>query len=70
MDSNASRAREVERKVWWDNDFLLPGRLLKMSPLVVGQSAVSTQRKWGSGAVLLLALEQLRCLQSARTITW
>jgi hypothetical protein len=24
MDSNASRAREVERKVWWDNDFLLP----------------------------------------------
>ena len=37
-----------------------------MSPLVDGQSAVSTLRKWGSGAVLLLALEQLRCLQSAR----
>ena len=29
MDSNASRAREVERKVWQDNDFLLPGKLLK-----------------------------------------
>ena len=59
MDSNASRAREVERKVWRDNDFLLPGKLLKMSPLVDGQSAVSTHPKWGSGAVLLLALEQL-----------
>src|ERR1700720_1160096 len=59
MDSNASRAGEVERKVWRDNDFLLPGKLLKMSPLGDGQSAVSTQRKWGSGAVSLLALEQL-----------
>ena len=60
MDSNASRAGEVERKVWQDNDFLLPGKLLRMSPLVDGQSAVSTQRKArGSGAVLLLALEQL-----------
>jgi hypothetical protein len=47
MDSNASRAGEVERKVWRDNDFLLPGKLLRMSPLVDGQSAVSTQRKWG-----------------------
>ena len=47
MDSNASRAGEVERKVWWDNDFLLPGKLLKMSPLVDGPSAVSTLRKWG-----------------------
>ena len=70
MDSNASRAGEVERKVWRDNDFLLPGKLLKMSPLGDGQSAVSTQRKWGSGAVSLLALEQLRCLQSARASTW
>src|SRR5205085_10113671 len=25
MDSNASRAGEVERKVWRDNDLLLPG---------------------------------------------
>ena len=56
MDSNASRAREVERKVWPDNDFLLPGKLLKMSPLVDGQSAVSTQRKWGSRAVSLLGI--------------
>ena len=47
MDSNASRAGEVERKVWRDNDFLLPGNLLRMSPLVDGQSAVSTLRKWG-----------------------
>ena len=50
MDSNASRAGEVERKVWWDNNFLLPGKLLKMSPLVDRRSAVSTLRKWGSGA--------------------
>ena len=46
MDSNASRAREVERKVWRDNDFLLPGKLLRMSPLVDRRSAVSTMRKW------------------------
>src|SRR5712671_489330 len=46
MDSNACRAREVERKVRRDNDFLLPAKLLKMSPLVDGQSAVSTLRKW------------------------
>jgi hypothetical protein len=70
MHSNASRAREVERKVWRDNDFLLPGKLLKMSPLVDGQSAGSTLRKWGQGAVSLLALERLRCLQSARARTW
>src|ERR1700730_10130205 len=69
MDSNASRAREVERKVWKDNDFLLPGKLRKRSPLVDGQSALSTRRKWGQGAFLLLALEQLRCLQSARAST-
>jgi hypothetical protein len=56
MDSNASRARKVERKVWQDNDSLLPGKILKMSPLVDGPSAVSTLRKWGQGAVLLLAL--------------
>ena len=63
MDSNACRAGEVERKVWRDNDFLPPGKLLKMSPLVDGQSAVSTQRKWGQrrrvatgiGATALLA---------------
>jgi len=62
MDSNASRAGEVERKVWRDNDFLLPGKLLKMSPLVDGQSAASTCGSGGSGAVLLLALKQPRCL--------
>src|SRR5712675_11329 len=47
MDSNACRAGEVERKVWLDNNFLRPGKLLKMSPLVDGQSAVSTLWKWG-----------------------
>jgi hypothetical protein len=70
MDSNACRAGEVEWKVRRDNDFLLPGQLLKLSPLGDGQSAASTQRKWGSGAVSLLAFEQLRCLQSAQASTW
>jgi hypothetical protein len=50
MDSNASRAGEVERKVWRDNDFLLPGKLLRMSPLVDGQSAVSTPAEVGAAA--------------------
>jgi hypothetical protein len=36
MDSNASRAGEVERKVWRGNDSLLPGQFLKTLPLVVG----------------------------------
>ena len=67
MDSNASRARKVERKVWQDNDFLRPGQLLKLSPLGDGQSAVSTLRKWGQGACCYW---QLRCLQSARASTW
>src|SRR6266446_4024696 len=56
VDSNTSFGREVERNVNPDNDFLLPGKLLKMSPLVDGQSAVSTQRKWGSRAVSLLGI--------------
>jgi exodeoxyribonuclease V alpha subunit len=47
LDSNACRAGEVERKVWRDNDSLLRGELLKTPPLVVDQSAVSTQRKRG-----------------------
>src|ERR1700730_11542956 len=47
MDSNACRAREVERKVRRDNDFLLPAKLLKMSPLVDGQSAVSNPAEVG-----------------------
>ncbi len=29
MDSNASRAREVERKVWRENDSLLRGSFLR-----------------------------------------
>jgi hypothetical protein len=50
MDSNASYAGEVERKVGRDNDSLVPGRLLKTPPLVVGQSAVPTQRKRGAAS--------------------
>jgi len=50
MDSNACRAEEVERKLWRDNDSLLRGQLLKTPLLVVGQSAVSTQRKRGAAA--------------------
>jgi hypothetical protein len=53
MDSNASRAGEVERKVWWDNDFLLPGKLLKMSPLVDGRSCPKGWCK--SGGVFALS---------------
>ena len=60
MDSNACRARKVERKVWRDNDFLLSGKLLKMSPLVIGRfRCVNPAKARGSGAVSLLALEQL-----------
>ena len=40
MDSNASYAGEVERKVGRDNDSLVCGRVLKTPSLVVGQSAV------------------------------
>jgi hypothetical protein len=36
MDSNASCAGEVERKVWRENDSLLCGQLLKAPQLVVG----------------------------------
>ena len=50
MDSNASRAGEVERKVRRDNDSLRRAQLLKTPQLVVGQTAVSTQRKRGPTA--------------------
>ena len=70
MDSNACRAREVERKVWRDNDFLLPDKLRKMSRLLTANPLCQPCGSGGSGAVLLLALEQLRCLQSARASTW
>ncbi len=39
MDSNASFAGEVERKVGRDNDSLPRRQLLKTPPLVAGQSA-------------------------------
>jgi len=44
MDSNASYAREVEHNVSRGNDFVVPGKLLKMSELVVGQYARSSCR--------------------------
>ena len=60
MDSNACRAREVERKVWRDNDSLLRSLLLKTPQLVIGRfRCVNPVKARGSGAVSLLALEQL-----------
>ena len=59
MDSNACRAREVERKVWRDNDSLLRSLLLKTLQLVIGRfCCVNPVKARGSGAVSLLALEQ------------
>jgi len=59
MDSNACRAREVERKVWRDNDSLLRSLLLKTPQLVIGRfRCVHPVKARGSGAVSL-ALEQL-----------
>ena len=59
MDSNACRAREVERKVWRDNDSLLRSLLLKTPQLVIGRfRCVNPVKARGSGAVSL-ALEQL-----------
>jgi len=50
MDNSASFAGEVERNVSRDNDSSLRGEFLKTLPLVVDQSAVSTQRKRGAAA--------------------
>src|SRR5437016_1374905 len=59
MDSNACRAREVERKVWRDNDSLLRSLLLKTPQLVIGPfRCVNPAKARGNGAVSL-ALEQL-----------
>ena len=50
MDSNACRAREVERKVSRDNDSLLRGLLLKTPQLVVGRfRCVNPVKARGSG---------------------
>ena len=65
MDSNASRARKVERKVRQDNDFLLPASFGKCRRSLTANPLCQPCESGGSGAVLLLALEQLRCLQSA-----
>jgi hypothetical protein len=54
MDSNASRAVEVERKVWWDNNFLMLGKLLKTRRSLL---ASPLRKARDSGAVVLLALE-------------
>src|SRR5438105_5411389 len=51
MDSNACRAREVERKVWRDNDSLLRSLLLKTPQLVIGRfRCVNPAKARGSGA--------------------
>ena len=70
MDSNASRAGEVERKVWRDNDFLLPRKLLKSRRRWLSVSPLGEPSESGGSALWLLALEQLRCLQRARASTW
>src|SRR5467141_363913 len=57
---HACRAREVERKVWRDNDSLLRSLLLKTTQLVIGRfRCVNPAKARGSGAVPLLALEKL-----------
>ena len=59
MDSNACRAREVERKVRRDNYSLLRSLLLKTPQLVIGRfRCVNPVKARGSGAVSL-ALKQL-----------
>jgi hypothetical protein len=35
MDSNASRARKVERKVWQDNDFSLAASSIRSAAILV-----------------------------------
>src|SRR3984893_10224833 len=69
-DSNASRAGKVERKVWRDNDFLLPGRLLKMSPLVDRQSAVSTPREWGERRLVATGIGATALRSGPTTGSW
>jgi len=61
MDSNASYAGEVERKVGRDNDSLVRGRLLKNAAARCrAVRCVNPAKAPGSVAVSLLALEQLR----------
>ncbi len=61
MDSNASYAGEVERKVGRDNDSLVRGRLLKNAAARCrAVRCVKPAKAPGSVAVSLLALEQLR----------
>jgi hypothetical protein len=50
MDSNACRAREVERKVWRDNDSLLGSLLLKTPQLVIGRFRCVNPAKRGAVA--------------------
>src|SRR5262249_53590104 len=47
MDSNASRAREVEREVWRGHGFLLPRQASEISPAVTGNPLCQPS---GSGA--------------------
>jgi hypothetical protein len=50
MDSSACRAREVERKVWRDNDSLLRSCFSKRRSSLSAGSAVSIQRKGRAAA--------------------
>jgi hypothetical protein len=70
IDSDARCAREVGRKVWRDNDFLLPGKASPNAAARCRQSAGSIQRNArGSAAVALRALEQLGSEVAPKTLT-
>ena len=61
MDSNASRAGEVERKLWLDKHFFLQRSFLERRSRLPVPSA-------GSDAVALLILEQLRAKAASTTL--
>src|SRR5437660_8725006 len=64
MDSNACRAREVERKVWRDNDSLLRSLLLKTPQLVVGRfRCVNPVKARGSRRVAGIGATELRSVR-------
>ena len=62
MDSNASRAGEVERKVWLDNDFFLQRSVLER------RSPPSASPKREQRPVALLISEQLRAKAASTTL--
>ena len=60
--SNASRAGEVERKLWLDKHFFLQRSFSER------RSPLSASPKRGSDAVALLILEQLRAKAASMTL--